>query len=162
MAIHHHKNQALLNVVGQEDDRQPFELAGAGETADLRRWSRAGGLADGVGNAIDPGDTGGVAFSLVRASALGMIFARSITLDRAGTVVAVGPETAIVKTSLALFEPVAGGIAGRKAAKVGDQDDFFQRTTKGLQARDDFTPESETAYMRATDDGRDVELKPED
>lgn len=162
MAVHEHRNQELLDAIGIEDGLAPYQLSGSGETPDTRTWSVTAGIKDAAGNPIDAAGTSGVSFRFIRASGLGMIFARPITVDKVGCIVAVGPEVAVTKAGSSVFETTAGGVTGRKSAKIGDADEFFVRTHKGLQARKDFLPESETPFMRPTgeDGALDVELKP--
>jgi hypothetical protein len=159
--IHRHRNQELLNRLGNLEGKEPYQLLDDGEAADLRTWSRAEGLKDALGESLDAGDTAGLALAVLRASPAGTIYGRRLVFDAAGGLAAVGPEQPIAKAGSSVFQPVEGGVAPKGSAKVGEQDHFFTRTALGVQARTDFQPDAETPVMRVAEDGEDVEIKPD-
>lgn len=161
MALHRHKNQAVLDRIGNVDALPPYSLDSDSESADLRTWSVLDGLRDGVGNPLDPGGTAGVAFAPVRVTAGGAIYARRIAIDSTGMLAAVGAEQAVFKAGSAVFQATGDGFTPRASAPAGAVDDFFERTPNGLRARTDFAPDAETEFMRATADTLDVEVKPD-
>jgi hypothetical protein len=161
MAIHRHRNQTLLDEIGNLGGLPPYVFTSGADEADLRTWSAVHGLRDGADAPIDPAGTVGVSFATLRASPNGTLFARRVTLSNAGTVTGVGPEESIIKAGTAVFQAVVGGLAPKGAAKVGESDDFFVRTPQGVRQRDDFTAVSESPFMKPSGDAENVELKPE-
>jgi hypothetical protein len=157
MALHRHLNQDVIDRLGNPGAKPDFPLEANGEEADSRTWTREAGLADAAGGPIDPGDTAGVGLYPVRATPAGVIYARRLSFDAAGGLMAVGPETAIAKAGSTVFQATETGVAPKGSAKPGEQDHFFTRTLLGMEARDDFVPDAETPVMRTNDD-EDVEL----